>query len=435
MPRKPEKLLVYNLFPLLIGPVTDWDPHLRRAAGMGFNWLFLNPIQWPGSSGSLYSVKDYFRINPRLVDPAAAREPAGQIRDALEKASTVGLRTMVDLVINHCAVDSPLPEEHPAWFRRDSEGRLVHPSANQDGKQVVWRDLAAFNYEGTPDKEGLYSFVAEVVDFLLGLGVSGFRCDAAYQVPAGLWRPLIRETKSKHPEVLFVAETLGCTPDETRRTAEAGFDYIFNSVKWWNLKSSWLLAQYNLTRESAPSIGFPESHDTARLAEELGGNVDGLKQRYLLAALFSTGVMIPAGFEFGFRKRLDVVNTRPSDWEETGVDLTAFVREVNEIKARHAVFQEEAPTEILPSPPETLLMWKGSLTCSEEALIVLNKDCRNRQRFHVPELYEFVQGRTGLVDVSPEERLDYISDSFSYELRPGQGIVLITSRETRARME
>ena len=145
--------------------------------------------------------------------------------------------------------------------------------------------------------------------------------------------------------------------------------------------------------------------------------------------------MIPIGFEFGFRKRLDVVNTRPGDWEETSVDLTAFIREVNDIKVRHAVFQEEAPTEILPSPPETLLMWKGSLTCSEEALIILNKDYRNRRWFQVPDLYEFVQGRTGLVDVSPGERLDYISDSFSYELRPGQGIVLITSRETRARTQ
>jgi starch synthase (maltosyl-transferring) len=435
MPRKPEELLIYNLFPLLIGSVADWEPHLRRAAGMGFNWLFLNPIQLPGSSGSLYSIKDYFQINPRIVDPAAVRKPAGQIQDILERASALGLRTMVDLVINHCAADSPLLEDHPGWFQRNSEGRVVHPSADENGKRVVWRDLAAFNYEGTPDKEGLYSFVAEVVDFLLGLGVSGFRCDAAYQVPAGLWRRLIRETKSRHPEVNFVAETLGCTPDETRQTAEAGFDFIFNSVKWWNLKSTWLLAQYNLTRESAPSIGFPESHDTVRLADELGGNIDGLKQRYLLAALFSTGVMIPIGFEFGFRKRLDVVNTRPGDWEETSVDLTAFIREVNDIKVRHAVFQEEAPTEILPSPPETLLMWKGSLTCSEEALIILNKDYRNRRWFQVPDLYEFVQGRTGLVDVSPGERLDYISDSFSYELRPGQGIVLITSRETRARTQ
>jgi starch synthase (maltosyl-transferring) len=141
--------------------------------------------------------------------------------------------------------------------------------------------------------------------------------------------------------------------------------------------------------------------------------------------------MIPVGFEFGFMKRLHVVKTRPADWEETGVDLTAFIREVNEIKTRHAGFQEEAPTEILPSEPQILLMWKSSLSCSEEALLILNKDAHQRQWFNTPSLYEFVQGRTGLVDVSPGERLRYVSEPFSYELQPGQGIVLFTRREFR----
>ena len=135
--------------------------------------------------------------------------------------------------------------------------------------------------------------------------------------------------------------------------------------------------------------------------------------------------------QFGFRKKLHVVKTRPADWEETGTDLTAFIREVNEIKTHNTVFQEEAPTEILPSAPEILLMWKGSLSCSQEALIILNKDFRSRQWFHTPSLYEFVQGRTGLVDISPGERLDYVPEPFDYELRPGQGIVFITSRESR----
>ena len=33
-----------------------------------------------------------------------------------------------------------------------------------------------------------------------------------------------------------------------------------------------------------------------------------------------------------------------------------------------------------------------------------------------------------LKDVSPEDRLDYIPEPFRYSLRPGQGIVLVTSR-------
>ena len=49
-------MLIYNLFPLLAGPCGRWEPHLKRAADMGFDWVFVNPVQKPGSSGSLYSI-------------------------------------------------------------------------------------------------------------------------------------------------------------------------------------------------------------------------------------------------------------------------------------------------------------------------------------------------------------------------------------------
>ncbi|MBN1256199.1 MAG: hypothetical protein JXA52_00685, partial [Planctomycetes bacterium] len=63
---------IYNLFPPLGGEVTNWPQHVERAAGMGYNWLFLNPVQFPGESGSLYSVRDYDRLNP-LFFPQAVK--------------------------------------------------------------------------------------------------------------------------------------------------------------------------------------------------------------------------------------------------------------------------------------------------------------------------------------------------------------------------
>ena len=216
----------------------------------------------------------------------------------------------------------------------------------------------------------------------------------------------------------------------TRKTARAGFDFVFNSCKWWDFHSPWLIENYNLTREIAPSIGFPESHDTSRLYDELQGNVEGLKQRYLFAALFSAGVMMPLGFEFGFRKRTHVVKTRPGDWEETGLDLSDFIQKVNGIKAGHGIFQEEAPTQFLPSNnPNVLLMWKASNFTDEESLLILNKDIHNKQNFYAENLYALVQGAAPFQDVSPEYPLDYVSTPFSYDLRPGQGIVLMTRRD------
>ena len=427
--KNPEKMIIYNLFPLLAGKFSGWLKHMARAADMGFNWIFVNPIQRLGASGSLYSISDYFDFNELLIDPASSLSPAEQVKDAINASQKLGLKVFIDLVINHCAVDSELVSSHPEWFQWENDGRIAHPFAFENNKKVVWKDLARFDHRNSRDKEGLYQFFFRVVNFLVELGFRGFRCDAAYQVPGNLWKRLIRETKNKYPDVLFFAETLGCPPDQTRITAEAGFDYIFNSSKWWDFHSYWLLEQYALTRKVAPSISFPESHDTVRLCEELGGNIEGLKQRYMFAALFSAGVMIPIGFEFGFRRKLDVVRTRPEDFEETEIDLTPFITGINEIKSHNAVFQEEALTAIVHHDnPNILIMRKASDDGSQEAILILNKDIWNRQYFHVENLQSFVRTGAVLIDVSPESPLDHLPAPFSYELRPGQGIVLVASK-------
>jgi starch synthase (maltosyl-transferring) len=37
---------------------------------MGFNWLYINSVHYPGFSGSLYAVKHHYRINPEFLPPA-----------------------------------------------------------------------------------------------------------------------------------------------------------------------------------------------------------------------------------------------------------------------------------------------------------------------------------------------------------------------------
>jgi starch synthase (maltosyl-transferring) len=429
----PQKMMIYNLFPLLAGPFTGWGNHFPRVQEMGFNWIFVNPVQRPGESGSLYAIRDYFSLNPRLVDDSDQRPAEDQLREAIREAGRHDLQVMVDLVINHCAADSKLIEEHPEWFVWESENEVAHPFAKENGKKVVWRDLARFDHQGTEDGEGLLAFFADVAEYLIDLGFRAFRCDAAYQVPARVWDRLIKEVKGRHPQVLFLAETLGCTIEQTRQTAKAGFDFIFNSAKWWDFESPWLIEQYQLTRDTVPSIGFPESHDTPRLCEQLQGDVNGLKQRYLFTALFSAGVMMPMGFEFGFRKKTHVVESRPEDWEETEIDISPFIAAVNEIKGRYEIFQEESPLHVfMDKEAEVMILWKGSAGGREEALLILNKDIRTPQRFSTKDLCQWVQADTPLQDLSPEDRCARIPRKFSCELRPGQGVVLWSERKEEA---
>ena len=395
---------------------------------MGFDWLFVNPIQQLGNSRSLYSIADYFRVNPIFLDSGSAT-PEEQIKLMTNQAHASGLKVMIDLVINHCAIDSPLTREHPEWFVRTANGGIANASCLSDRKVVVWKDLAQFNHAHTSDPEGLYRYCLGVVEYLVSLGFEGFRCDAAYQIPKAFWHRLMHDIRQKHRHVRFVAETLGCTADQTKETARAGFDFVFNSSKYWNFHDWWLIEQYNLVRETAASIGFPESHDTPRLCEELNGNVNGMKQRYLFSALFSAGIMMPMGFEFGIRKPLHVIDTTPNDWREDGMDLRSFITQVNAIKKRFSVFHEESPTNILPCHnPNVLLMWKASVQHRDEALLILNKDIWNYQEFYTDHFRHFIQAGAPLKDVSPEYPLDYIHEPFHYALRPGQGIVLVTAR-------
>jgi hypothetical protein len=84
---------------------------------MDFNWIFINPIQQSGHSRSLYSIKDYYAIDTRMLEPAGGL-PEEQVRAMVALVRRAGMGLMMDLVINHTAFDSPLVREHPEWYRR-----------------------------------------------------------------------------------------------------------------------------------------------------------------------------------------------------------------------------------------------------------------------------------------------------------------------------
>ncbi|GAB4342853.1 MAG: alpha-amylase family glycosyl hydrolase [Calditrichia bacterium] len=373
-----ESPIIYNLFPKLAGSFKNWEPHLKRARRMGFNWIFTNPLHLSGFSGSMYSIKDYYRLDPQYLDPDSRYKDFTQLKQLINKVHRLGLRFMVDLVINHTAIDSVLVEQHPDWYKRDEQGKIVNPSAKDGDRIVVWGDLAEIDNLHSPDRQNLWDYWQELVKALLDLGVDGFRCDAAYQVPIPLWEQLIGFAKSYRPEVRFFAESLGCPFEDVIALANAGFDFVFNSSKWWNFEDRWALEQYHQNcLEGAPSVSFAESHDTARLAAEVENDFARVKQRYFFSALFTSGVMMPIGFEFGFNRQLHVVETRPDWWEEPRTDLSGFIKNVNAIKQKYPVFAQDNPLEVLDTGnPSVLGLKKNELGGRQEGILLLNKNWR-----------------------------------------------------------
>jgi len=411
--------------------MTDWLQHASRAAEMGFNWLYINSIHYPGFSGSLYAVKHHYRINPQFLPPDTEEDDLTILAQTLRGSQDLGLWPMMDLVINHTSRDCPLTQEHPAWYAHDGHGEIVSPFArNPDNpeKVTVWGDLAEIDNEGSSDREGLWAYWAELVKRYLRLGFKGFRCDAAYKIPAALWRYLVEETASIDPEAMFFAETLGCTEEEALALHDAGLHYFFNSSKWWDFVQPWCLEQHEKFGRIAPSISFPESHDTTRLAADTGGNEAVQRQRYAFAASFSAGLMMPIGYEFGFRKKLDVVSTRPTDWETASFDLQRFIKRVNKLKIEHPLLHGDGELKMVTSDKDALVLERRTEQAPGQlAWVLVNKSKGRRTTVSLDGTALTPRHRLHRICRSENSLLELPSSGQTLVLEPAELMLLLES--------
>lgn len=418
---------IYNMFPRLFGPISMWSDHLGRIKDMGFNWIYVNPLTDVGFSGSLYSIKDYFTMNPIFAHSLEDQKTWASFRKFIELCHANGIKIMIDLVINHTAVD--MVEDHPTWYEmkwvviRKQTKEIVmfydedeKPSVTKYPKEEydiiwqvanayavnpdntdelqIWGDLAEIDFNSLNYPE-IESYFFQFLDLNLEMGVDGFRCDAAYQVPALIWQKIIAHVKNQNPNAVFWAETLGATMDQFSDIENSGMDFITTSVKWWDFTAPWCLEQYNTFRKFSPSVSFPENHDTPRFALETGGRKDIQIFRYLFSAFFSAGVMITSGYEFGFQKKTDVVTTSPEDWGPKKFDISADIARINELKSQWQCLNEDGPMEQFEYNNQgILLLQKSSIGENQKCFLIYNKDWEKSNQIYIPDLKYYLDFAT-----------------------------------------
>lgn len=338
----------YNLFPPILGHIKNWYSHTDRIKDMGFEWIYINPITYPGFSGSLYATKDYYSYNKNFFTSDNNIIAEKEIKDFNDHCKKIDIKVMVDLVINHSSKDCSLIREHIEWYKT-KDGSLVSPGAWDNGKWIEWGDLASFNNEKkeTGELNELWTYWEKLIEHNIKLGFSGFRCDAAYKVPFELWKYLINNTKEIKEDTIFFAESLGCTKEDILMLAEAGFDYVASSARWWDYESEWFIEQYDISRVKSKQIAFPENHDTMRLITEYDGNIWRVKQTAFFTAIVCDMWMITLGFEYGFYNRCNVVGGSASEYENINYDISLYIKKLMDYIKKNDILSQCGKIEVI----------------------------------------------------------------------------------------
>ena len=410
-------LNIYNLYPRLYKNITEWGKRINIIAKMGFNSIYINSFHSIGSSRNLYAIKNYYEYNGDFF--IKDTPPKDQLIDFIKLCEKKDIVVIMDLVVSHSSIENELIKTNKNWYDLNENDDIEKPGSWLDGKWTIFNDLASFNFDSSPDKENLWNYFLNLCKFYLDIGFKGFRCDAAYQVSSDFWNFLITRIKNEYNDTLFLAETLGCTPVQIQSLSNCGFDYIFNSSKWWNFNDPWCLEQYELTRQIAPSISFPETHNTPRLMEDLKENKIAFLQRLYFSAIFSKGFMIISGFEYGLKNKIDSIQTNYKDWENTNFDFTENIKNILDIKKALKPLHEESTIIIIEQSNWINVFCFVKDYENQKVMVCINKDINNNQNINLSNLKEILK-KDKIRDFSPGKRINGYINDLNINLLPGE---------------
>ncbi|MFD3249019.1 alpha-amylase family protein [Rahnella aquatilis] len=213
-----------------IGDISGILKHLDYIRGLGANALWLTPFYLTPFRDDGYDVKDHLTVDPRFGDIA-------DMVMLLEQAEEMGLRVIVELVLQHTS------SEH-RWFQEARKDRhspyrnyyiwADEPPENDDPpmfpgvEKSVWswdEEAQQFYrhmfYHDEPDLNlacpDLINEIERVIMYWLRLGVSGFRLDAASHMIKQAGKGDVKKGLSllnhlrdfiavRHPETILLGE-------------------------------------------------------------------------------------------------------------------------------------------------------------------------------------------------------------------------------------
>jgi starch synthase (maltosyl-transferring) len=294
---------IYFIDPLLVGPLSNWPGHLEHAAALGFDHILIGAPFLPGSNGHRQAVADHHKLHPVFGFDGPASDG---LRTLAQEAKRHGLTLLLDMAIDRVSAEGGLFHDNRHWFHpfESAEARLDPRHAPHE------ESVAHANFSDGAATHALTEWWARELMLLADAGIGGFRFEAPHKVPAHVWRRLGAAVRERHPLTKWLAWTVGISRQDLASLADAGFDSVFSSSRWWDFQSNWLFDEHAALFRIAPPIAFPEEPYGTRLLNDLRDTGDSsmveraYKRALYTAAAIGTGMLVPMGFEYGLTQPL-----------------------------------------------------------------------------------------------------------------------------------
>ncbi|MCH5219456.1 MAG: alpha-amylase [Muribaculaceae bacterium] len=211
------------------GSFAGVNANLDRLKDLGVDILWFMPIHpiseknRKGELGSYYAVKDYKAVNPEFGTLA-------DFKTLVDNAHARGMKVILDWVPNHTGCDNAWVIEHPDYYARNEKGDMYGP--------YDWTDVYKLDYSNIGTREAMIDAMSY---WLTDVGVDGFRCDVAMEVPTDFWNDARQRLQALQPELFMLAEA--SAPD----LEEHAFDMAYN----WPMKDL-----FNAISANAGQYGF-----------------------------------------------------------------------------------------------------------------------------------------------------------------------------------
>ncbi|HWE80740.1 MAG TPA: alpha-1,4-glucan--maltose-1-phosphate maltosyltransferase [Gaiellaceae bacterium] len=378
----------YELFPRSFGGFAGVEAVLPELAELGFDVVYFPPIHPIGRSGrkgrnNAPEAKKGDPGSPWAIGAAEGGHDAihpelGTIEEfdrLVARARELDLEIALDFAIQ-CSPDHPWLTEHPDWFQRRPDGTIKYaenpPKRYQDIVNVDW---------DTPDREGLWNALRDVVLHWATHGVHVFRVDNPHTKPLPFWEWLIAEVRRQHPDTIFLAEAF-TRPAMMRALAKAGFSQSYTYFTWKNTKHDLVEYMDELTGEMAsyyrPNF-FANTPDILHEYLQSGGR-PAFEARLVLAATLSPSYGIYSGYEAienvavaqGSEEYLDSEKYELKKRKVEG-PLLPLIAKLNAIRRAHAPFRRLDNVTFLDTAHDDLIAY-AKRSDSETLIVCVNLD-------------------------------------------------------------